>query len=402
MPKTARALVEEYQRIYERADSEGRDLTRDEMARVADLVDRAGEAKKLQDKIDEFGLDIGAAPSSNSTAGGPGDVFVNSAEFKAIQEADTRPQEWSIKPVEVIGPQLMLKGTLTTTGGGAGPGGGLVPPYWQPGVVRTLFQPLGVGDLFGQSTVATSQVRFVVEGTATSAATGVPEAGLKPESTLGFTETTEPVKKIAHLLPVSDEMLEDVSQLRGYLNERLTLMVRNEEETQLLRGSGGNNLVGMFSRAGVNTYTRAAADTNIEAVAKVIANTAGSANVYPTGIVMHPQNYLHGRLTRAGTAGEFLGGGPWGPAYGGNSTLVGDSMWGVPVVLHTGVGLGTALIGDFRESAHIWRRGGVTVEASSSHSDYFQRNLVALRGESRLALGVYRSTAFTAVSGLLS
>jgi hypothetical protein len=48
----------------------------------------------------------------------------------------------------------------------------------------------------------------------------------------------------------------------------------------------------------------------------------------------------------------------------------------------------------------IWRRGGVSVEASNSHSDYFQRNLVALRAEERLALGLYRPSSLTAVSGL--
>jgi hypothetical protein len=37
----------------------------------------------------------------------------------------------------------------------------------------------------------------VTEGTATSGAAGVPEGGVEPESTLGFTATNEPVKKIA-------------------------------------------------------------------------------------------------------------------------------------------------------------------------------------------------------------
>ena len=34
------------------------------------------------------------------------------------------------------------------------------------------------------------------------------------------------------------------------------------------------------------------------------------------------------------------------------------------------------------------------VEASNSHSDYFQRNLTAIRAETRLALAVYRPEAF--------
>ena len=224
---------------------------------------------------------------------------------------------------------------------------------------------------------------------------------LKPESTLAYSEVVEPVKKIATLLPVSDEMLEDAPSIQAYLNGRLSLFVSVEEEEQLLRGAGGNDLVGLIGRAGVNTYTRLAADNNAESLAKVIANTAGSAFVQPDAIIMHPSNWLATRLLRAGTAGEFFGGGPFGAAYGGNSPgMFGASLWNLPVVLSNTVGAGTAVVGAFRSAAMIWRRGGVSVEASSSHSDYFARNLTALRAEERLALGVYRPVAFTVISGL--
>jgi HK97 family phage major capsid protein len=70
------------------------------------------------------------------------------------------------------------------------------------------------------------------------------------------------------------------------------------------------------------------------------------------------------------------------------------------VILSTVVGLGTALVGSFGSAAHLYRRGGVTVEASNSHSTYFTSDLVALRAEQREALAVFRPSAFTAVSGL--
>jgi HK97 family phage major capsid protein len=70
-------------------------------------------------------------------------------------------------------------------------------------------------------------------------------------------------------------------------------------------------------------------------------------------------------------------------------------------VLSTVVGLGTALVGSFGQAAHIWRRGGVSVEATNSHSDLFVKDITMLRAEERLGLGVYRPAAFTAVSGLV-
>jgi hypothetical protein len=53
--------------------------------------------------------------------------------------------------------------------------------------------------------------------------------------------------------------------------------------------------------------------------------------------------------------------------------FAGASLWGVPVRLSSTCGRGTALVGAFATAASVFRRGGVGVEATNSHSDYFQR-----------------------------
>jgi HK97 family phage major capsid protein len=356
--------------------------------------------------------------SAPAHGGGPGDRFIASKGYQQVADPSTRAQSWSTGPIEVAsGPLLhsmqlgpgMYKGTLLETVGGAGPGGGVVPPLYAPGIVDKLLEPLGVADVFGQSTVNASQVRYIVEGTATNAAAGVAEAAAKPESTLGFTETTEAIRKIATVLPISDEMLEDAASIQSYLNGRLSLFVKVEEERQLLRGagSGSNELLGLMGAGrGINGYTKLAADDNAVALVKVIANTAGSSFVQPDTVILHPSNWLTTRLLRdgtGGTTGQFFGGGPFSGAYGngGAAGVFGQEIWNVRVVLSNYVGAGTALVGNFRESAHIWRRSGVTVEATNSHSDYFVKNLSMLRAEERLGLGVFRPTAFTEVRGLV-
>jgi HK97 family phage major capsid protein len=70
------------------------------------------------------------------------------------------------------------------------------------------------------------------------------------------------------------------------------------------------------------------------------------------------------------------------------------------VVLSNYVGAGTALVGNFSQAAHIWRRGGVSVEAANFHASFFIQNLHMLRAEERLGLGVYRPVAFTQMVGL--
>ena len=407
--KSAKTLVAEAQRILERADVAARDLTQNERAEVESLLVEAKSAKRVEDLGRELGggmNNVFTDSHAGDGAGGPGDRFVKSPEYKRIKDPGSRGQNWGTGPIRVSQVALSAKGTLLETGVG-GPGGGLVPPYYQPGAVSKLFEPLGVAELFGSSQVTASQIRYVTEGTATSGAAGVAEAGVKPESTIAMSEVVEPIRKLATVLPISSEMLEDSASVQAYLNERLGLFVRLEEERQLLRGTGTNELVGIFGRSGINQYTKLAADDNATALARVLANTAGSSFVQPDAIILHPSNYLSTRLLRdgtGGTAGNFLGGGPFTGAYGNGAAsdagLFGASLWNTRVVLSTHVGVGTALVGNFGQSPHVWRRGGVSVDASESHNDFYVRNLVMLRAEERLGLGCYRASAFTEVRGL--
>jgi HK97 family phage major capsid protein len=397
------SLKAEIKEIYRRAEEESRGLTTGEKGRVVDLLSFIEKREEVKSLGKILGAPDSGVPANGSFldptswgGGGPGDRFIASEGYKSIRDSSSRPQDWSSGVVEVSRTSpLEMKGTLLETGAG-GPGGGLIPPAYQPGIVSKLFEPLGVSDVFGSSQ--------------TTAAAGVAEGGVKPESNLAYSEIVEPIKKIATVLPISDEFLEDAPSIQSYLNERLGLFVRIEEERQLLRGNGTNELIGLFNRSGaqaINTYTKLGTDDNAVALARVLANTRGSANVQPDTIILHPTNWLTTRLMRdgtGGTIGQFYGGGPFTGAYGvsspGAPNLFGESLWGTRVVLSTVVGSGTALVGNFSQAAHVWRKGGVSIEASNSHDTFFVKDLTMLRAEERLGLGVFRPSAFTAVSGL--
>jgi HK97 family phage major capsid protein len=317
-------------------------------------------------------------------------VFVKSQQYRRILDPESRGQGWSTGPVKVGG--FDTKGTLLEPGVG-GPGGGLVPPDYRPGVVQKLFEPLSVVDLIPAAPTSGSQVRYVVEGTATSGAAGVAEAGTKPESTVAMSETIEPVRKLATVLPVSTELLEDAVSVQSYLNTRLQLFVRLEEERQVLRGAGTNELVGLFGRAGLLTYARGTVDNNAVAVLKAAAGYRGTVGLDADAVVMHPSNWLATRLLTDAQQ-QFYGGGP----FDSNAGFTGVPLWGLRVAVSSNVGAGTALLGSFGQAAQIWRRGALTVDASESHQDYFIRNLAMIRAEERLALGVFRP--FVQVTGL--
>ena len=404
MPTAQEYLAKAYA-LIDAAELRGGAMTDGERREVEDLLAKA--------RVDNIGRQLGAPGWSSSFGGagfgGAGDVFCKSEGWRKIADPGTRPQSWSTGAIEIPPFDFQRRayqakaGTVLESGQGAG----LIPvPQVLPGVVETLFEPLGVSDAFAQGQASSSSVRYIVEGTADNAATGVAEGALKPASDLALSTTDEAVKKLATVVTVSDELLEDVVNIQPYLISRLQLFVRIEEEKQLLRGGGTNDLVGMFGRS-IGSATKAAGDDNATAIAKVIANTRGGSFLEPDTVILHPNQWLSTRLLRdgaGGTVGQFYGGGPFTGAYGNGGAadagLFGELIWGKRVVLSTVVGPGTALIGSFLQAAKVMRRGGPTIEISNSHSDYFQMNLAMLRCESRLALCVFRPVAFTQLTGL--
>jgi HK97 family phage major capsid protein len=290
MPRSAQDYVSAYQRIYAEADAAGRDLTPRERERVAELMNDALAQKNLEELERKLGGTTTTrvfADSRSNFAGGadPGAQFVASQGYKMVKSSELRGQSWTSGPIEV-----RFKGTMVE-----GAGGTLVPPDYTGGIVRTNFTPTGLADYFGTDQTMSNSVRYSLEGTATSGVTGVPELGVKPESTLALSEVAEPVKKLATTLPVSDELLDDAPGLRGYINERLTLFLRLKEEEQILRGSGGDNLTGIFNR-GISTLGLGTATANHVQIFRAAAGIRGSAFVDPDLVVVHPTDWVTMRL----------------------------------------------------------------------------------------------------------
>lgn len=353
---------------------EKRDEVRAAIA-VRERVDAIGEAIEV---IDGDGKsDVPAAQRARSL----GEAFVKSDGYKALKERGVHGQ-WSTGSIDINAKALFDSGSAGSEANG------LIQPDVQPGILPILTERLTVADLMAQGTTSSPLVRYMVEKVATSGAAGVPESGDKPESTIEFDAEDEPVKKIATFLPVTDEMIEDVEGLQSYINARLSRFVREEEEAQLLDGAGGDDLEGLLGRipagnlgvnAGALTTASNAADHVFAAMTKV-----REAFVEPTAIVMHPDDWASIALLKDGQD-RYIAGGPFAAQP--------ETLWGKRVVVTAAMDAGSALVGDF-QSAQVYRKGGLSVEASNSHADYFRKNKTAIRAEERLALAVYRPAAF--------
>lgn len=397
--------------LAEKAKSENRDLTEDEQRdmqghiekgrNIRVLFEKAKNELGLLNQIDELGSILGAggdAPGDGSgtgkAKGSMGDQFVRSPGYKSLMERGFGAGTWTTGPVEleVGGKTLLAEGTSLT--------GEVIGPDRQPGVLPYLFERLTVADLLAPGNTMAPVVRYLEETTSTNNASTVAEGITKPESALAFTAVDESVRKIATILPVTDEMLEDWGQIRSYIDARLRLFVQLREEQQLLTGNGvAPDLRGIMNRTGVQSQALSG-DTRPDAVYKAITKIrVGALGLEPDAMVIHPNDWQDFRLQKDAVGGQYFGGGPFTGAYG-NGTIAPDSLWGLRVVVTTAMTEGTALVGAFRTAAQIFRKGGIAVEASNSHSTFFAENKTAIRAEERLALAVYRPAAFCKVTGI--
>lgn len=335
-----------------------------------------------------------ANPNANQQYKSLGELFCASPSYTAVKDF----KKWDAKTdgnikSEIDGVSIKslelgsMKATMTTSAGWA-PYPPLSP---RPPVMIALRRPV-VADLIPQDDTSAPAILWYEETTFTNAAATVAEGGTKPEGALGTTLRTQPVVKIAVTLPVTDEQLADIPQVRGYIDQRLTLMVQLAEETGLLNGNGVSpNLMGFHSKAGLGSITRAATEDNPDAILRAITDVnsiAGFANC--TGIILHPLNWLAIRLLRTKT-GDYI----WGhPAIPGPATL-----WGLPVVATPAQTANRGLVGDFQMYAHISRRLGLRIDVGYINDD-FVKDIQRIRLEERLSLEIYRASAFEEILGL--
>lgn len=342
-------------------------------------------------------------PSFQHPKGGPdepgtgqikslGDYFVDSAVYQDRHKNGTldgsslkmRGMDTSVTGVSVK--------TLFATGAGYAP----FIPRTDTLILSPQRRPV-VADLIPQLDTLIPGTKYMEETLFTNNAAAVAEGGIKPESAFTFTERTVGMSKIATSLPVTEEQMMDVPQIRGIVDDRLTLQLKLEEERELLQGNpGGSNsseILGFLNKAGTQTIAKGANakvlddfSANLYMITE-IESTVGFANV--TGIVMHPMDWFAMRTIQDST-GRYVMGNPdqVGPAV----------LWGKPVIPTIAMPQGTILMGDFAGYSQILRREGITFRVGYVNAQ-FLTNTMTILCEERLVLIIYRPVAFGTVTG---
>jgi HK97 family phage major capsid protein len=283
-----------------------------------------------------------------------------------------------------------LKTTITSSAVGSGTSGVLMPQR-MPGIVTPPQPRIRVRELIPRLPTTSNAIDWVKESSFSEVVSPQTEASAKGESEIQFTTDTESVRLIATWIPASRQILDDFVGLQAYLNVRLLDALANEEDDQILRGDGaGQNLSGFSNEA--TAYVDATYDETGDTVLDKLLRMQTqlhAGNYSPSGYVLHPTNWDIIRTIKANYGGgagtgPYVLGGPGGmsPAFAANF------IWGLPVATTTRMTAGQAFCGDFANYVVLWDRMMSRIDISTEHSDYFTKNLVAIRAEERLCLTI--------------
>lgn len=241
-------------------------------------------------------------------------------------------------------------------------------------------------ELLASGRTTKTSVEFPRQTTRTNAAATQTEGALKGESALAWETLTAPVRTIAHWIPASKQVLDDAPMLASIINNELRYMLEDVEENQLLNGAGtGTDLNGVYTQATAFAAPFIVATPTVIDVLLLAIAQIQTAGFEPDGITLNPVDWAKLQSIKD-TTGAYLGSGPFSAADV-------SRLWRLPVVTTTAMAAGKFLVST-SIGAQVFDRQDAIVEVSSEDSDNFRRNLVTIRAEERLALAVYRPTAF--------
>lgn len=271
---------------------------------------------------------------------------------------------------------------------------------WAPETTRNrpmidyVTTPIDVLELIPTGTTDQIALTYMEETTFTNNAAEISEGGTYPEAALALTERSDSVRKVAVFIPVTDEQLEDVAGIQSYIDNRLTYMLRQRLNGQVLNGNGtAPNISGILDRSGLQTQALGAdvvPDAIHKAITKVMLSGSGNGGANANAVFMHPNDWQQIRLLRTAD-GIYIWGSPADPGVA--------RIWGLPVSQTQALSEGTGLVGDTNYVELAYKRG-IELKVSDSHDTYFVEGKQAIRADVRCALAVYRPAAFCQVTGI--
>ncbi len=265
-----------------------------------------------------------------------------------------------------------------------------------PGVWYDADRPVHIRDFMTIMPVSTDVIRWVSESAYTDNVSVTAEGSASSQTDFTLKSNDETIRRIDTHLTLSKEMLADAGFVESYVRTRVMGKIMNEEDDQILNGSGvAPNLNGLTNQA--QAYVDNIADANVQRIDVLYAAGTGARVDYysPNIALVHPNDYQKIALTKNGDNSYILPG-----AYTTSPIVIN----GATVVPNTAVTEGEFLVGDLRLACALAVRSGIEMTFTNSHASNFTKGFITIQVEERVGMPVYQSKAlvygtFTAALG---
>jgi HK97 family phage major capsid protein len=268
-----------------------------------------------------------------------------------------------------------------------------IPPDFR-GIVPPRVRRLTLLDIIPTGTTDSNSVEYVQVSAIPFGAAETAELAMKPELGMTTTDATAPVRTIAGWVKAARQALDDMAGLATLINTLLPYEVRRRVEAQILAGDGvGQNLLGILNTTGIGQPAGVAGDNAADAILRAMTVVILSDSD-PNFCAINPLTWQNLLLLREQTndqaqalswKGEYL--------YGQPGTLATPTLWGLTLTPSRIIGTNNPLVGDAM-GASLLVREGLNIKTSDSDQDDFVRNRVTILAETRVALPVWRPSAF--------
>lgn len=264
---------------------------------------------------------------------------------------------------------------------------GVVEPQRLPGIDTAPKQRLFIRDLIAPGRTGSSAIFWVQQTGFTNAARVVDENTAKPYSDIQFATKITPVTTIAHMFKASKQILDDFAQLQSTVDAEMRYGLKYAEEQEILFGDGtGIHLHGIIPQASAFDPAFSVEMQNGIDDLRLAMLQAQLARFPASGHVLHFIDWAKIELTKD-SLGRYILANP--------AALAGPTLWGLPVVAtETAAFQGKFLTGAFNAAAQLFDREDANVVISTENADDFEKNMISIRCEERLALAVKRPEAF--------
>ncbi|ENP7127282.1 TPA: phage major capsid protein [Klebsiella quasipneumoniae subsp. similipneumoniae] len=350
--------------------------TKDTVDKMASELNALKEAEKsLKAALGELEQHVAQMPLANAkqVVESVGQQVISAEALKTFAASVAASQRISIP----------VKAALLT----ANVPGNIVAPDRLPGIDTAPKQRLFIRDLIAPGTTASNTIYWVQQTGFTNNAAAVPENTTKPYSNIEFAEKITPVRTIAHLFKASKQILDDFSQLQSQVDAEMRFGLKYVEEQEILFGDGtGAHLEGIIPQASAFAAAFQVENQNGIDDLRLAMLQAQLARFPASGHVLHFIDWAKIELTKD-TLGRYILANP--------AALTGPTLWGLPVVATEATAFqGKFLTGAFSAGAQIFDREETNVVISTENADDFEKNMITIRCEERLALAVKRPEAF--------